>query len=213
MSQTAQFRTVAEDLEHLHTEWWTDPPDPVVRRGSVILRRLLAEGVLQRAWKHFGLSGEPTIIAPNLEAILGPDRASIRVAIAGGAHAGGVFSAALVLNRGGIPHTNPNMPDNALEHPFKLSAFTESASVYIDGYVIKRREVVKYFAHFQGGAHLHLSSRIRKRDKELVQRIKRLEGRVNAFSKDGLYYELLSIGQSVGRAPDLQRLVETIRAA
>lgn len=207
-----RFKSVAEDLDHLATDWLQNPPDSVVRRGSVILRRLLAEGVLQRAWKAFGLPREPVIAAPNLDLILGVDRARVEIATAGGADIGGVWAAGAILAKGNEPHENPHMPDNALEYPFALRAFTESSCVLIDGQLIVRREIVKYFAHFEGGAHLQLSSRVRKADEDLARRIKGWQPRFNFNGRDGLYTELLAIGQCVGKSEDMRRLAGVIHA-
>jgi hypothetical protein len=51
-----------------------------------------------------------------------------------------------------------------------------------------------------------------KADKaETRQRIADLEHYIHADSMDGLYFELLCIGQAVGRSPDMQRLEDAIR--
>jgi hypothetical protein len=207
-----RFASVAEDLDHLGTEWFHNPPDAVVRRGSVILRRFLAEGVLQRAWKAFGFQKEPTVVAPNLDLILGADRRVVEIATAGGADIGGTWAAGAILYRSAVPPMNQKMPDNALEYPFRLSEFTESVSAFIGGDVLVRREIVKYFAHFEGGAHLHLSSRVRKGEDELVRRVTNWQPRFYFNERDGLYTELLAIGQCVGKSTDLRNLAETIRS-
>ena len=206
----SRFKSVAEDLEHLGTDWLNIPRDDAVRRGSVILRRLLAEGVLQRAWKEYEFSREPTIVAPDLRLIVGNDFAKVRVALAGGAIDGGIEIAGAISYTG--RPSEAIGPPIGLERPFKLSEFMESASVIIDGHVIKRREVVKYFAHFEGGVHLLLSSRIRKEEEQLVRSVSRWRRDIELCQRDGLYFELLSIGQAIGRADDMKKLSGAIRA-
>lgn len=87
-----------------------------------------------------------------------------------------------------------------------------SLSAVVVGNAITRLEVVKYFANTKGGAHLHLSSRGRKREEELVKHVSRAEGRIVAFQRDGLYFELMSIGQAVAKAPDIRRLRQSMKA-
>jgi len=171
----AQFRLVAEDLEHLRDEWLLSPRNDVIRRGSVILRRLLAEGVLQRAWKEFGFSGEPSILAPRLEALIAIHKGNIVSASAGGAR------------------------DNGIEIACSMNLRSPPA-------------VIKYFAHLEGGAHLRLSARVRRDEEELVRTIDRWVDRVHLLERDALYFELLSIGQSIARSEDVRRLLTAIRS-
>lgn len=206
--------TVAEDLEHLRDGWLENPADDVLRRGSAILRRFLAEGVLQRAWKVAGFEREPTIVAPSLNELVGPDLSIIEFAFAGGAHLQGLFVMGGCISKGDRPPQGGPSAATAMEHPFKLSAFKESTTVIARGQVVKRRELVKYFAVVRGGVHLdELSSKRRKEEEYLVQRLAGLEKAMVVLNKDAFFFELLSIGQAIGRAPDMQRLVEAIRVA
>jgi hypothetical protein len=204
------FESVAEDLEHLRNDWMDDPSDAIIRRGSVILRRLLVEGVLQRTWKSLGFPGEPTIVAPNLDLIIGPEKTPVILVLAGGAQLQTTQAAGMSIARGSSRPGGYVPPERAFEYPFKLSAFTNSPCAYVEGDAVSRREVIKYFAHYLGGVHLHLSSKVRKKEEDMVRRIRKIAGKVDAFEKDGLYYELLSIGQAVGCAPDSVRLLESI---
>lgn len=196
-----RFKSVAEDLRHLSEDWASDPPPDVVRRGSVILRRFLADGVLQRAWRAFGREREPIIPAPNLDEVLRADRENVVLALAGGGHTGGVRISGGVVGRGSAAPERDLGPD-ALEFPYRLSKFTESLSIWVPGGGVKRREVVQYFAHYEGGAHLHLSSRVRKQEKEMVRRVGTFKG-IQIHEHEGLYFELLSIGQLMAGAPDI----------
>jgi hypothetical protein len=205
----AQFRLVAEDLEHLRDEWLATPRNDVIRRGSVVLRRLLAEGVLQRAWKEFGFAREPSIIAHRLEALIAIHKGNIVSASAGGARDNGVEIACSMSFR------SPPANDNdafATEYAFRLKEFTESASVVVADQILRRREVIKYFAHIEGGAHLRLSSRVRRDEEDLVRTIDRWVDRVHLLERDALYFELLSIGQSIARSEDVRRLLVAIRS-
>lgn len=58
--QKQLIETVASDITFLQEEWGDYVTDHSLRRGSVILRRLLVEGHYQRAWKLAGFEKEPT---------------------------------------------------------------------------------------------------------------------------------------------------------
>jgi len=209
------YFSVAEDLEHLRDDWDRDPRTDVIRRGSAILRRLLVDGVLAEAWRHHGFVGSPIIPAPDLLLLVGRDPQAVDVAVAGGAHYAGIYSGGATLMKGSDP---PKLPDDVdpswfMSRPWPLSDFVESAAVIIDGQIIKRREIIKYFANIAGGVHLTRSSRVRKKEEDLARRIRRVEGRVQIHVADGLYFELLSIGQAVAKAADVARLASAIRAA
>ena len=209
------YISVAEDLEHLCEDWSKNPKNDVIRRGSAILRRLLVDSVLQQAWRALGFERQPTIKAPDLMLVVNRQPAMVEIAIAGGAAYGGVISAGMTLMGGSAPPDIPSDVDPAwlTARPWPLSEYCESPAAIGDGTVIKRRELIKYFANTEGGVHLDRSRKVRKREEALVARVRRLEGRVQVHTADGLFFELLSIGQAVGNADDCRRLATTIREA
>ena len=207
------FLSVAEDLEYLRGHWKSGAATDELRRGSAILRRFLAEGVLQRAWLGNGFSRQPVVCGPDLIALAGGDPGIIELALAGGAMDKGVKIAGAVQTKGEKPPP-PTLDkgkdlSSILEKSWTLREYVESPCVIVDGKVIKRRELIKYFANQLGG--VHLSSKIRKKEEPMVKRLKKMEGRFSIMRKDGLYYEILSIGQTIGNSPDLLKLTEKIR--
>jgi len=56
-----------------------------------------------------------------------------------------------------------------------------------------------------------VSSRGKKREEDLVRHVGRCEGRIIMFQRDGLYFELMSIGQALAKAPDIQKLLGAMR--
>src|SRR5450756_1427550 len=87
-----EFRSVLEDIEWLRDEWWLGPADLLsdgdLRRASAVLGLLLVDGLLQRAWRHYGFDGEPSIDGPDLAALAthhGVDLEHAVGVIAGGA--------------------------------------------------------------------------------------------------------------------------------
>lgn len=211
--------TVAEDLHYLKTGWVRNISDAEIRRGSAILRRLLVEKRMGQAWREVGFEREPIILGGNLEAQLsGVDRSSIMVALAGGAEVQDWNGSALLFvklkpyeNKPPERNFSPEEMEAIMAHPFSLSQYVESECAVVQGQSIKRRELIKYMANVRGGVHLGKEITGQKMEDSLIRRIRLLEGGVDAFQKSGLTFELLAIGQSVGKSPDTQKLIDKIR--
>ena len=58
---------VYSDLIFIRDNWIEDISDDNLRRNSNILRNLLVEGKLLKAWKEIGLTSQPYIPSPNLD--------------------------------------------------------------------------------------------------------------------------------------------------
>jgi hypothetical protein len=204
-----EFITVAEDIEYLRREWNTEVRGDTLRRGSVTLRLLLVEGLLGRAWRAVGLPRQPAIPAVDLEQHLSGVTHPIVAALAGGGSVDGVDAACAVMVKGdSLGRNGPDIGPTVRD--FALSDYVESTAVVAADVRIRRREVIKYFANIKGGAHLALSSRTRQREEELIRRVGRVEGSIQVIRFEGLYFELLSIGQAVAHAPDMQKLIDAI---
>lgn len=206
------YYTIAEDIRYLQRTWTGGASDAELRRGSAILRRFLVDGgqgLLFRAWREYGFSGQPTIVGPDLRASAGDDLSIIVLGLAGGGNVGGTYSANIVLNKG--PETVEPLPvedGTTSERNWRLLDFIEAPSIIVAGETVSRREVVKFFANYLGG--VHQSDRVRKGDEEMVERIRKIGGVVEAFRKEGMMFELLSIGQLVVGSEDIDRLAEAI---
>jgi hypothetical protein len=107
----------------------------------------------------------------------------------------------------------PNDLDPLVERPWKLTEYLESAGAIRKGEIIKRREVIDYFRNYVGGAHHDLLRGATNAKTGRNEILRDLERRVRADTRDGLYFELLSIGQSVGRSTDMAALAAKIRAS
>ncbi len=75
---------------------------------------------------------------------------------------------------------------------------------------MSRQEVIQYFAKWAGGVHLDAEKQPIEEPPHPFDLIRELEGKVHALSMDGLDFELLSIGQLLGRSPDLELLKRKI---
>ena len=149
---------VAEDLEYL-ASWSGDIADPEIRRGTAVLRRLLVEDAYGAAWRAVGKTRQPTLIAVDVDLMVGAHGNRMEIALAGGADFRGVRTAAMALHKGSSPlGTVPPpaiRPDGyPFERVFSLSEYLKSTSGIVGGRPFNRREVIKYFANVKGGVHL-----------------------------------------------------------
>ena len=206
---------VAEDLEYLAT-WKGDITDPEIRRGTAVLRRLLVEDAYGAAWRAVGKSRQPSLIAVDLDLMVGDHWNSMEIALAGGAEFRGLKTAALSLHRacGPIGATPPPAirPDGyPFERVFALSEYLKSTSGIVGGRRFNRREVIKYIANVKGG--VHLSAHVRKEEAKLIERLGKAEKRILMHNSDGLLVEAVAIAQSLGGSDDAKEFVRTARDA
>jgi hypothetical protein len=210
-----------------------------IRRGSACLRGLLVNGLVGLAWRQHGFSRQPIVYGPDAEQLAALEGLKLEHAaslIVGGGRLNGldvcmigafrVFNPdtgkgpdenegfavrATAIIRDAGKSTTPGDLDRFVERPWDLSAYLDAPGAVRRGERIARREIIKYFAEFAGGAHLDRvikagTERATERNKFIAE----LEQRVHADTMDGLYFEVLSIGQTVGQSPDLRRLEAAI---
>lgn len=210
------LRVVFGDLDYLRKEWDQTISENSLRVSSTILRRLLVEGGLQRAWKAAGFEKEPIITAHSLTPHLQyMERVSQKILLgwAGGAKVGGGQGRQLgtmsIVGKhlsgedigalSAIRHSRESLP---------LSAFLKAASIVVDGEIVPRRVVIKYIVNTQGGAHLGHDKRIRDAERRHYRRLDEAESRQGGQLP---FLELLAMGQALTEAEDVTRLREQIR--
>jgi len=216
------------------------PTDVEIRWGVAAIRRLLMEGLLGQAWRESGLPGEPSVEAPDVLAILAHQGTEVRhvvALIAGGASIDGIASSMIGSARTHNESTGigPDAEEgfavsvfqvardargeetegpisHLVRTKFPVSAFLNSVGAIRIGEEIKRHDIIQYFAKEGGGVHLDRRSNRKQKEREIFDRIRDLQGKVQPFSMEGLYFEILSIGQAIGKSHDLNNLKEIIRA-
>lgn len=206
MSDASLLAVVCEDLEYLRTEWFGNIEDPVIRRGSTVLRRLVVDGDLQRAWKASGRTGQPQItsatLTPTIDAI---PLSKLRFAAAGGAKHRGMTVWGITE---GSYRVTPELLARVKQRTVPvatcpLKTFAEAPAIIVEGEQIPRRVVIKYVANKLGGAH-HDAKRGDSKEEALFARLDSITTYVR--EKQAVYYELLSAGQALASAPDLLSL-------
>jgi len=210
-----------------------------LRRGSAALRLLLVDDLLGRAWRHYGFERQPRLVGPDIVAIAAAQ--GLRLDLAAGCIAGGGRQNGLDVSFiGGFRIDNPSTGvlanadvgfavcvtsiarlasdapavgplDVLVERLWYLSEYLESPGAVRKGHIIKRREIIECFRNYVGGVHHDLLKGAKHSSNDRYELVADLSGHVRADIRDGLYYELLSIGQSVARSVDVLHLVERIR--
>jgi len=186
---------------------WTDaPPAEEIRHGSLLLRRLLLDRELVRAWQAAGFPKEPRVIAVDLAATIaaqGPGTPEFALA-------GSARNTAATAEGVPVRKETANRP-GSLVRTWALSQYLESPSIFLGQVGIKRREVVKYVAMLNGAGEA-ASAKGRRQEQEFAAGMDRLEKRANAFRPNTFQIELFSIGQTVGQTPDTLALIDALSA-
>ena len=207
------LRDVGHNLAFLHEEWDHSIEIKSLRATSILLRHLLVENYLQRAWKSAGFEKEPRIIASSLLPYMKRAAHVIELGWAGGARVKGVGEFGPLMPTGHFGTDEEARELTSIEstkEEIGLHDFIEAPSVIVRGEVIPRRAVIKYMVNTQGVAHSGEGKK--KWSDEERRQYRRLDESKHA--QGGPYpvpfLELLSIGQMLVGADDIKRLREKI---
>lgn len=215
------LRLVRDDLDFLRQLDYRSPTRTTVRIASSILRRLLADGMYQNAWKLAGFDAEPRIRAIDLEAVVEKvDRRYIHYAYAGGANTEGAHHTGYALLV--VPKSEAEVEGHedaakrlssllkpGVEREFLLTEFCTSAAVISGSAGVSRLGIVRYVANKLGGVHWDnrrgawsdpVGSRHRLLD----------EGHLVVGRLPAALYELLSISQCLATSEDTSRFIEKV---
>lgn len=213
---------VKSDLQYLTDEWTQDIDDESLRRSSNVLRILLVDNALLHAWHHVGFKKQPKIKAPSLEYTLSYfDEDKIVFAQAGGAKFKGLEVRTVVqlnyaLSAKEVKHLYEATKDIQLKE-YWLNEFVEATCMVISGNIVNRRELIQYVANKLGGTHIDTkrdvggkSERKHKKGQGFVV-LDILYDTIKIADKNAIFYELLSIGQSLINSEDIKLLMDRIK--
>jgi hypothetical protein len=207
---------VREDLTYLKEKWDQEISDESLRRSSNVLRNLLVEDQLGRAWRIIGFEKQPVIRAPDLERYIDDlDISRIMLAQAGGAVYHGmeivVFTAGkYALSPEQIRKRAQKNPD-ALKRQFYLKEYLDSLCMVIKGNRIYRRELIKYVANKLGGTHVDFRRNPSNETERKYIALDSIPHNLEVGEKRAIYLELLSIGQSIATAADTERFISVAK--
>ncbi|MGE0367891.1 MAG: hypothetical protein AB7P53_02985 [Candidatus Dadabacteria bacterium] len=207
------IETVSEDLLHLKKDWIDSVEDDVLRRSSIVLRRLLVEKDLPRALRAAALPSQAIITSSTLSQSLQMiPLKNVVFASAGGAKCSGFeirgqFMVNYALNEKEIAKLNSRDVPNA---SMKLHDFVEAPCIVLSGVLISRRILIQYIANKLGGAHLDPKRAKGEREFILLDRAYS-DLKLKLAGKPLIYYELLSIGQALVSSKDIEAFLEKVR--
>lgn len=205
--KSALVKLVREDLLYLQDDWGTSIEDAALRRGSAVLRHLLVDGNLGRAWRKVRFSGEPKVEASSLRPILErhPRRKELQFASAGGGEYGGIqVRGALMTSR---PMTGAELEVSTslgtLSETFGLRSFTQATCLVINRQPITRQKLIQYVATKLGGVH-HDD---RRGAKDVKFKLLDEAVEIQIAGKSAVYFELLSCGQALSKSDDIRKFL------
>ncbi|RWL43526.1 MAG: hypothetical protein EOR60_20720 [Mesorhizobium sp.] len=107
----------------------------------------------------------------------------------------------------------PPGPLSAMIHrEWRLLDYVESAGAIRRGQVINRRAIIQFVSNQVGGVHAdNLFPNAKNKRDDAQELAAELYSKISADWRNGLLYELFSIGFYLGRSPDLERLSVAIR--
>jgi hypothetical protein len=79
--------------------------------------------------------------------------------------------------------------------------------------IVRRHLVIKYVANKLGGIHLDPKRDLKKDEEVGFSLLDQIADTYQVAGKQAIYFELLSIGQSISASPDVDRFLEVGRAA
>lgn len=207
-----RIRVAVEDLAFLRNEWDQDVEDASLRRSSPILRRLLVDGDLQRAWRGLCLDKQPIIRASSLEATLRHlPLKNVSFAQAGGAiHRGLCAAPSIEINMYLPPEEALRVfgsPSESPDRDFSLKGFISGTCVVVNGTSISRHTIVKYVANKLGGVHLDPRRDPADDEERKFSLLDEVRSQYVTCDKPSIYFEYLSIGQALLKSPDIDRLI------
>lgn len=209
--------SVLDALDYLNEKWDQEIDDKSLRVTSPILRRLITYGDLGRAWREVGFSKEPIILALDLKEMISEDPIlRIDFAAAGGAlYKGAKVAGMKILDMARPPEKQVGEPPYK---PLRVSAFQQSSCLLITRRypsggmkqeILTRGELITFFANKHGGAHYDAK---RNSPKEYLLDWFLKNGSLKVLDKRVVYFELLSIGQSIVNSPDIALLRDKLKA-
>jgi len=206
------IRIVASDLTFLLEEWDEEVDDDSLRRSSPVLRRLLVDNELQRAWKASGFEREPRVETSTLAPILTrvPKEKIIFAGAGGAKYAGAELRGALIANYAmSGEEVGQHHGDGVPSETMGLRSFIEAPCVVVEGRLVPRRVLIKFVANKLGGAHY--DPKRQKTDEEtLFRRLDRALREVQLLGKPAVYFELLAMGQALVASPGIGKFMAKV---
>lgn len=207
---------VNEDLTFLSTKWNQAIDDVSLRIASPILRRLLIDGMLTKAANMLNMQIEITVPLVSRAGSFENLRNVEFYQCGGAKYKGMIIQSVSMFNKALSPQEIKELYQRNKDKfdktcPVNISVFLKQPSFVIRGTTINREEVIKYVANKLGGAHYDSKRKIAGDTSKITLEHKyalmdMVHNGMIVASKDAIYYELLSIGQTLINSRDVCQL-------
>jgi hypothetical protein len=200
------LRVVAEDLDYICQSWPAgEIPDSELRRASTLLRKLLLdEKLLFRVWVELVGREGLMVFGNNIqECFQGLDLRELTFASVGGALSQGVQASQMIM-------VNRAMSDAEIKarydaghvepHEMPIRKFLSGHCMVVDHTLIKRDDVIRFVANKLGGSHYD------QRRASPIEAAMEKALNYEVAGRGSLYYELLTVGQTLASSPSIARL-------
>ena len=212
---------VAEDLQHLQTEHHGDVSDASLRRNSAVLRRLLIDNDLIKAWRLIAVEGKPLITFLTTDDIVGRiPRRLVRFAHAGYAEKSDIGIACTYILKDALQPSEikkylsqVKMPNPNCEPPWRtmsLKNFSKSTIAIVESVEISREELVKYVSNKLGGAHLDPKRSVSSLEKK-YRMLDGFRASLLIAERSSIYFLFLSIVRDLANSECCLRYLDHCR--
>ena len=210
-------RLVSEHLDYLFDDWNQDIDEPSIRRNSVVLRSLLIDegGQLNLLAKQ--MKKVLRVMTPASTKLMNEtELRKLHFFQLGGAKQDQTIVESFSSHKSS--RTEQERLDSykktrevmGKSFPIGIKPFLKQTSFAFDGVLVNREEVIKYVTNKLGGVHYDPR---RKVDDALDQKyalLDELKG-WQMGGKNGVYYEILSVGQRLINSRDIRRLRKELK--
>ncbi|OGE31025.1 hypothetical protein A2631_05075 [Candidatus Daviesbacteria bacterium RIFCSPHIGHO2_01_FULL_44_29] len=209
-SQIEAMRIVVADLEFIKKEWSAEADDDNLRRFSSTLRQLLIDegGLIQKVQDWLGtrcyVQASPNPLVQNKVE-------EVRFYSAGGAEYDGMRIQEMIeLSRALSPEEVKRRFGKQTKPPlqkYTMDSYLLAPSIIYEGNVFNRIELIKFIANKLGGAHYEVDPKKMARMKALDE----AKDRYQIGGKSSIYFEFLSIGQTISKGKYIDKLKKKIK--
>jgi len=209
-AQLEAMRIVHSDLDFIAKEWTDQVDDDTLRRFSATLRQLLVDegGLMQKVEDWIQTKCYVQASSRNMENAGSDDTAFFST---GGARFNGMTIQDITISNRVLDakEIRDNYSNNSRPRLVKYSIekYLSAPCITYEGETFNRTDLIKFVANKLGGTHYEL-------EKKKLARMRSLDNakeQIYIAGKSSIYYEFLSIGQTIVKSKYTNKLKKKIR--
>lgn len=212
MTDIKLLKIVYEDLCFLRDEW-NDRIDPkTIRITGSLLRRLLVDDKLQKAWNEINSKTQsPNFRIVDVDGVSGNFTSDeIEFILSGSAEYNGAYAENIMLIKG----NRKLLKTPVIKVPLKK--FSKATCVQIKHIKINNQELVRYVCNKLGGIHYDHERKNKGIEKKFKYLDYLLEKQtwvgIDILGLDPVRFQFLSIGQIISRSNDIRDFIDKLKS-